>query len=105
TQSDRFCYTKLTGELKSSKNYAGGATAYKLSNNHIIPANNSILSALNTIRVGNNITLKGFLVNVIDNTASYSKTWITSQRRTDIGEGACEIVYVTDVAAMRNPHI
>ncbi|MDD5473612.1 MAG: hypothetical protein PHU34_05625, partial [Candidatus Methanoperedens sp.] len=42
TQSDRFCYTKLTGELKSSKNYAGGATAYKLSNNHIIPANNSI---------------------------------------------------------------
>lgn len=91
TQSGRFCSPELIGELKNRENYRGGLSAYKHSNNHIIPANNSILRALNTIRVGDKITLKGFLVNVD------GRYWRTSLSRYDTGDGACEIIYVTEV--------
>ena len=58
-------------------------------NTHIIPANEDVEYTLKKIRKGNLIHLEGFLVN-IDKGDYY---WRTSTKRTDTGNGACEIVY------------
>ena len=50
------------------------------------------------IMPGDHIKIKGYLVNV---TASNSKNdviwWNSSTIRSDTGDGACELIYVTDL--------
>lgn len=63
----------------------------QLSNNHVIPANDTVAKILNQIEIGDQIHLSGNLVNYsIDHSAPRN----TSTVRTDTGNGACEIVYV-----------
>lgn len=60
-------------------------------NMHIVPANAKISKALNRVRAGHIIRLRGYLVNVLANDGS---RWKTSLTRRDAGIGACEIVWV-----------
>jgi hypothetical protein len=64
------------------------------SNMHMIPARRSIERALKKLRVGDIVTLEGYLVDV-DHPSGWN--WRTSMSRTDSGNGACEIVYVESV--------
>lgn len=61
------------------------------SNMHMIPARKDIARSLKKLRQGDIITLRGYLVDVDDDSGWY---WRTSMSRTDTGSGACEIVYV-----------
>ena len=64
------------------------------SNMHMVPSNKWVLKKLKEIRRGDVVRLKGFLVD-IENDSGF--TWRTSLRRNDTGNGSCEIVYVADI--------
>ena len=66
------------------------------SNNHLIPANKNIKQAMGKVKKKEIVQLEGYLVNVLgrDKKKRFS-SWNTSTTRTDEGNGACEIIYVT----------
>ena len=63
-------------------------------NVHMIPKNDRIAEQLLRIRVGDYIELEGYLVQA----QFESGTWTSSLTRSDTGDGACEILYVTRVS-------
>jgi len=68
------------------------------SNNHLIAATSSIASVISALYPGEIVTMQGYLVNVND---SKSFHWNTSLSRTDTGNGACEVFYVTGIEAAK----
>lgn len=72
-----------------------------VSNNHMIPANKKIKNQLISIKKGDYVQFEGFLVNVYSTVENESFTWNSSDSRIDTGDGACEIIYVTDVKWLR----
>lgn len=66
-------------------------------NNHIIPANNNVLEAVGSIRVGETVVLEGYLVNIDGNLQGANFYWHSSLTRGDTGNGACEVFYVQKV--------
>ncbi len=65
----------------------------QLSNNHVIPANDSIGRLIANSNVGDEIRIRGHLVNYkIDNGPSRNSSIV----RTDMENGACEIIYVNE---------
>ena len=69
-----------------------------ISNNHLIPSDNKTQKLINSRNKGDYIRIEGYLVNVYckKNNGGYFK-WNTSTSRTDSGNGACEIIYVTNI--------
>lgn len=67
------------------------------SNMHMIPANAAVAKQLAALDEGRRVRLAGWLVD-IDTADGYR--WSTSLRRDDSGDGACEIVYVCEVAVL-----
>jgi hypothetical protein len=66
------------------------------SNNHIIPADDSVKRTVLKIRRGDRVKLKGYLVDVYaEDGKGNTFTWNSSTTRTDTGDGACELIYVT----------
>ena len=63
-------------------------------NNHVIAANDEVRSAVRWLRVGQIVTMKGYLVNA---TKQDGFNWSSSLRRDDTGNGACELFYVESV--------
>lgn len=64
-------------------------------NMHLIPADDSVARAIDRTRVGDVVTLDGYLVRV-DGPKGYR--WTSSLTRSDSGDGACELVYVEHFA-------
>ncbi len=64
-------------------------------NMHLIPANANIEQRLKKLKPGHIVHIKGFLVNVAGPDGFF---WRTSIVRHDTGNGACEIVWVADLA-------
>lgn len=89
-QSGRWYYTryKLPPPLPAQEIIRNSA------NMHMIPATVSIEKALKSLRPGEVVRLRGFLVDV-DHPSGWK--WRTSLTREDTGQGACELVYVEDV--------
>ena len=81
-------------------NAAGGVQGVNehSSNNHLVPADSKIRRQINSIKTGDHIRLKGYLIN-IDGTASNGSTfyWYSSTTRSDTGDHSCELIYVTEV--------
>ncbi len=74
----------------------------KFANNHLIPADASLAEQIRAIRIGDQIQMRGFLVDYAvtkDGRAVFTRK--TSLTRTDTGNGACEILYVTDLWVIR----
>ena len=65
------------------------------SNHHIIPATQNIGYAVKTIKKKKKVVLEGLLVNITGTYDGKTVWWNTSLSRTDTGDGACEILYVT----------
>ena len=63
-------------------------------NMHMIPASGEIARQLKSIRAGNMVHLKGYLVEV---TSKQSFRWKSSLTRTDTGGGACELILVESI--------
>ena len=64
-------------------------------NMHLIPADDDVRRAIDTVRAGQVVHLEGFLV---DARRAGGWHWNTSMTRTDTGDGACELVYVESLA-------
>ncbi|MFB6355655.1 MAG: hypothetical protein ABEJ65_03985 [bacterium] len=76
-----------------------------VSNNHLIPANESIEYGIANAEVGNKVRLKGYLVNVHCFDEDGNRTcqpWKTSVHRYDHGNTGCEIMYVTEAQVNQN---
>ena len=58
-------------------------------NMHIIPANKEIAKRLKKVRMGNVVSIKGYLVRV----DGENFEWQSSLTRNDTGAGACEVIY------------
>ena len=65
----------------------------QLSNNHLLPGNSDIESKIKSAHIGDEIYLKGQLVNYSINHGPQRRTSIT---RDDKENGACEIIYVNE---------
>ncbi len=68
------------------------------SNNHLIPNDDAVREKIHNIKEGDYVRIEGYLVNIYGqkNDGHYFK-WNTSTTRSDTGNGACEIIYVTNV--------
>jgi hypothetical protein len=64
-------------------------------NTHLVPADNNIKARLLNVHSGEIVNLKGYLINV-KNPEGW--VWRSSLTRDDSGAGACELMWVTEVA-------
>lgn len=66
-----------------------------VANMHLIPRDDDVAGQLQAVRMGSFIEMKGYLVRVLfpDGTS-----WKSSMSRTDVGDGACELMLVNSVA-------
>lgn len=71
------------------------------SNNHLIPRNKEIEKLMNKIKKDDYIKIEGYLVNVYFKTDKGYGRWDTSTSRIDRGDGACEIIYVTNITWLK----
>ena len=92
TQSDRFYYWHVEQfpiprrEIETSS-----------ANMHLIPADTGVKRELEQVRVGQVVHFEGFLV---DASRPGGWRWKTSMTRDDVGAGACELVYVEQLAVV-----
>ena len=68
--------------------------AHNSANMHLIPANDSVKSALLKVRPNEFISIKGKLVAI---RSASGFTWRSSLTRKDTGMGACEVIWVDEV--------
>lgn len=68
-----------------------------VSNNHLIPSDENIENLINKIKEGDYIRITGYLVNVTYDNNGRTTTWNSSISRVDSGNGACELIYVTNI--------
>jgi len=66
-------------------------------NNHVIAGNDAVRKVISGLRVGQIVTMKGYLVNAAGPSGA---TWNSSLRRDDTGNGACELFYVESAQAV-----
>jgi len=71
-----------------------------MANMHMVPATLLIEKKLRAVRVGDLVHITGSLVN-LQGPNNFDKA--TSLTREDSGWGACEIIYVTDIAVYQQP--
>jgi hypothetical protein len=69
-------------------------------NMHIVPANETVRSALDDIVRGSLVMLRGSLVKI---TRDDGWRWISSLTREDTGNHACEVVWVEEVEVAKTP--
>ena len=70
-----------------------------LSNNHLLPADLFVDAAVRKARKGDQVRFKGWLVSYGQTGAPYARG--SSTVRNDRGNGACEVVYVTEFEILR----
>ncbi|MDL2274828.1 hypothetical protein LJC22_01725 [Desulfosarcina sp. OttesenSCG-928-G10] len=67
-----------------------------IANTHCVPASNAIKKKLLKLKKYDLITMKGYLVEI----RGKNFVWRSSLTRDDVGGGACEVLWVTDVSKM-----
>ncbi|HPF09008.1 MAG TPA: hypothetical protein PL020_04660 [Candidatus Cloacimonadota bacterium] len=87
----RFCLYQYKAGAPIDETYI----AQHMANTHLIPATDNIRKALAKANKGDIVNLKGILVNVrASSSKGQSSSWNSSTSRDDLGNGACEILYV-----------
>ena len=74
-----------------------GTIEGQYSNNHLIPSDDKIKKKIKKIQKGDIVKITGYLVNLSWNDEKGDYNWYSSTTRSDTGDGACELIYVTDV--------
>lgn len=93
SQSGRWYYYRYKAACPVSGNYI----ATHSSNHHIIPANDNVRRAVLAVKRNKHVLLEGYLVNVDGSYKGATVWWRSSLSRSDTGNGACELMYVTRV--------
>jgi hypothetical protein len=63
---------------------------------HLIPATGAVEKKIRSLRAGQVVSLKGYLVEVKNDDGF---TWRSSLTREDTGAGACELIWVEELSA------
>ena len=96
-----FTSGEFTCSFSWSRNFTPPFNPEKASNNHLIPATAAIDRQIRAIHVGDQIRLTGFLVDyTVTKDGQEIFTRRTSLTRSDTGNGACEILYVTGLSVI-----
>lgn len=97
---NRFLQYKYSNDLTR---LLGGKKAVidSLSNNHMIHADETVLKYLRNVKEGDYIKVEGYLVYATMRKANYVGHWDSSLSRTDHGDGACEVMYVTNITWLK----
>lgn len=74
---------------------------HNAANVHVIPMNEWVADEIDRFREGDVLKLRGKLVNVKAKDGFY---WNSSMTRTDTGDGACEVMLVTNVEVALDPY-
>ena len=92
----RFLQYRYSNELTQM---LGGKNAVvdSISNNHMIHADETVLKCLRNVKEGDYIKVEGYLVYATMKKDNYIGHWNSSLSRTDHGDGACEVMYVTNI--------
>ena len=90
SQSNRFFFYEWRDEPPLPPDEIAAHSA----NTHIIAANRDVSKAVRSLRAGQVVSMRGYLVNV---TGPNGFHWNTSLRRDDSGNGACELFYVEEL--------
>lgn len=77
------------------------AVTDSLSNNHMIHADERVLKLIRNVKEGDYIKIEGYLVNISYTNGYERGTWPTSLSRSDHGDGACEVIYVTNITWLK----
>lgn len=82
------------------------------SNNHLLPKNKEIENKLKSLLKGDQVMMKGKLVNMkaftITKQGKPSRevgSWNTSTIREDNGGGACEVIYLEEIEILKRPNM
>ncbi len=79
---------------------ARGFDPAKLSNNHLLSDSEAVRRAIKDLAVGDQVYLQGLLVNYA-RSSSPNQWRKSSLKRTDSGNGACEVFFVEDVEVLK----
>ncbi|MDY6965707.1 MAG: hypothetical protein SVM80_07035 [Halobacteriota archaeon] len=72
-----------------------------LSNNHLIFTDKATYKTAKDVRVGDIVMIEGYLVDVYGKRSDGRRlTWSTSTTRSDVNDGACEIIYVENIMVL-----
>ena len=97
----KFTSGEFTCSFSWSRNFTPTFNSEKASNNHLIPATAAIDRRIRAIHVGDQIRLTGLLVDyTVTKDGQEIFTRHTSLTRSDTGNGACEILYVTGLSVI-----
>lgn len=66
---------------------------HNAANMHLIPADRRVDRAIKSARTGDIVRFQGYLVEVVGEDGF---EWVSSLTRTDVGAGACEVVFVKE---------
>jgi hypothetical protein len=89
SQSGRFYFWRYEGDAPIPRREIEMSSA----NMHLIPATAAVEKTLKSVRVGQVVWLKGYLVEVKGDDGF---RWLSSLTREDTGNGACEVIWVED---------
>ena len=89
THGDWTCYVQ-THDTEAWRSFK----LNELSNNHLLPATPEVADVLAKVRIGDQISISGQLVDYSTDGMPVRKTSLT---RDDTGNGACEILYAKDI--------
>ncbi len=94
---DRFVYWKTT-DMDWYRKHTNDKEIVKMhSNNHLVTNNKALAEEINSIKKDDYVRIKGYLANLywVENNTNH--IWRSSVKRDDEGDGACEVIYVTDI--------
>lgn len=72
----------------------------EVANNHLITADPDIQNRIRNLKIGNQIHIKGNLVNYENEKTGWKRS--TSMTREDTGNGACEVIFVEELEVLKS---
>lgn len=93
SQGNRWYFWRAAEDFGYTNDFIAGHS----SNNHLIPATQNLEKAVKSLREGDTVELAGHLVDVAATKKAQSYGWSSSMTTADRGDGACEIVYLTQL--------
>ena len=94
---DRFIYWETNDMAWYKLNTSDREITQSFSNNHMITMDTGLISTIKSIKEGDYVRIKGYSAHLYWTENNASHNWLSSTVRDDTGDGACEVIYVTDV--------
>ena len=100
SQSGRWYFYSYSGDSPYSEDFITSHSA----NVHIIPATKNLKNAVLRLSEDDLVALEGYLVNANVRKGASNYWWNSSLTRTDTGDGACELLYLTKLTMNRKDY-